>query len=138
MQQRLGMTTAGLDRILLRELFFQRLSTSVGMVLTSIGETNLCKLAELADRLMAVPPSAVSAVLAEPATPDQLQENRAEISHLTDAVAALRASDSRPSSQGNTPRPQQRFCCYHRTYSKAARNCVPPCEHSLGNGRRRH
>ncbi|KAG0414917.1 hypothetical protein HPB47_007915 [Ixodes persulcatus] len=96
MQQLLGTMTAGLDSILLRELFFQRHPTSVPMVLTSVGETNLCKLAELADRLMAVPPSAVSAVQAEPATPDQLQEIRAEISHLTDTIAALRASDSRP------------------------------------------
>ncbi|KAG0442013.1 hypothetical protein HPB47_015797, partial [Ixodes persulcatus] len=53
--------------------------------------------------LMAVPPSAVSAMPAEPDTPDQLQEIQAEISHLTDTIAALRTSDSRSSSQGNTP-----------------------------------
>ncbi|KAG0425484.1 hypothetical protein HPB47_027355 [Ixodes persulcatus] len=80
-------------------LIRRRLPTSVRMVLTSVGETNLCELAEFADRLMAVPPSAVSAVQAEPATPDQLQEIRVEISHLTVMVVALRASASRLSSQ---------------------------------------
>ncbi|CAN7945714.1 unnamed protein product, partial [Ixodes pacificus] len=92
MQQLLGTRTTDLDSIMLRELFLQRLPTNVRMVLISAGETNLSKLAELADRLMAVPSSSVSAVQAEPATSDQLQDIRDEISRLTVTVAALQES----------------------------------------------
>ncbi|KAG0434705.1 hypothetical protein HPB47_018931 [Ixodes persulcatus] len=74
MQQLFGTWTTDLDSIMFRELFFQRLPTDVRMVLISAGETNLSKLAELADRLMAVPSSSISAVQAEPATSGQLQD----------------------------------------------------------------
>ncbi|XP_042150451.1 uncharacterized protein LOC121838328 [Ixodes scapularis] len=90
-----------------RELFLQRLPTNVRIILISAGETNLSKLAELADRLMAVPSSSVSAVQAEPATSDQLQDIRDEISRLTATVAALQESVSHPSNQSTKPRPQQ-------------------------------
>lgn len=140
MQQLLGTRTTDLDSIMLRELFLQRLPTNVRMVLISAGETNLSKLAELADRLMAVPSSSVSAVQPEPATSDQLQDIRDEISRLTATVAVLQESVSHPSNQSTKPRQQQqqKVCWYHRKYGNAARNCVPPCEHSSGNGRGRH
>ncbi|KAG0414988.1 hypothetical protein HPB47_007844 [Ixodes persulcatus] len=107
MQQLLGTRTTDLDSIMLRELFLQRLPTNVRMVLISAGEANLPKLAELADRLMAVPSSSVSAVQAEPATSDQLQDIRDEISLLAVTVAALQESVSHPSNQSTKPRPQQ-------------------------------
>ncbi|KAG0414160.1 hypothetical protein HPB47_008683 [Ixodes persulcatus] len=99
MQQLLGTRTTDLDSIRLRDLFLQRLPTNVRMILISVGETNLSKLAELADWLMAVPSSPASAVQAEPATSDQLQEIRDEISRLAVTVAALQESVSHPSNQ---------------------------------------
>ncbi|KAG0417414.1 hypothetical protein HPB47_005617 [Ixodes persulcatus] len=91
MQQLLGSTAAGLDSLLLREIFLQRLPSNVRMVLTSTGEKDLSKLAERADALMAVATPSVATVQAEPAQPDQLHELRAEISRLANTVAALRA-----------------------------------------------
>lgn len=139
MQQLLGSTAVGLDSLLLREIFLQRLPTSVRMVLTSTGEKDLSKMAEVADALMAVATPSVGAVQAEPPPPDQLQEIRMEISRLASTVAALQTSSSRPPSQGSTTRSHQqhKVCWYHRKYGNAARNCVPPCEHA-GNARGQH
>ncbi|KAG0437022.1 hypothetical protein HPB47_017642 [Ixodes persulcatus] len=95
MQQLLGSTAAGLDSLLLREIFLQRLPSNVRMVLTSTGEKDLSKLAERADALMAVATPSVATVQAEPAQPDQLHELRAEISRLANTVAALRAASVR-------------------------------------------
>ncbi|CAN7993850.1 unnamed protein product, partial [Ixodes hexagonus] len=129
MQQLLGSTASGLDSLLLREIFLQRLPTSVRMVVISTGEKDLLKLAELADALMAVATPSVAAVQAEPTQPDQLHEIRAEISRLASTVAALQASGSHAPGRSATPRPQQtqKVCWYHRKYGNAARNCVPPC-----------
>lgn len=139
MQQLLGSTAAGLDSLLLREIFLQRLPSNVRMVLTSTGEKDLSKLAERADALMAVATPSVATVQAEPAQPDQLHELRAEISRLANTVAALRAGGAHPPNRSAKPEPQQsqKVCWYHRRYGNAARNCVPPCEHS-GNGRGQH
>ncbi|KAG0424443.1 hypothetical protein HPB47_028380 [Ixodes persulcatus] len=135
MQQLLGTRTTDIDSIMLRELFLQRLPTNMGMILISAGERNRSKLAELADRLMAVPSSSVAAVQAEPATYDQLEDIRDEIFHLAVTVAALQESVSNLSNQTTKTRPQQqqKVCRYHRKYGNAARNCLPPWEHSEGD-----
>ncbi|KAM7306540.1 hypothetical protein ISCGN_010243 [Ixodes scapularis] len=132
-------TAAGLDSLLLRKIFLQRLPSSVRMVLISTGEKDLSKLAERADALMAVATPSVAGVQAEPTQPDQLHELRAEISHLANTVAALQAPGVHPPNRSAKPEPQrsQNICWYHRKYGNAARNCVPPCEHS-GNGRGQH
>ncbi|KAG0433083.1 hypothetical protein HPB47_020234 [Ixodes persulcatus] len=88
MQQLLGSTAAGLDSLLLREIFLQRLPSN--------RRTYISKLAERADALMAVATPSVATVQAEPAQPDQLHELRAEISRLANTVAALRAGGAHP------------------------------------------
>ncbi|XP_075526581.1 uncharacterized protein LOC142558317 [Dermacentor variabilis] len=62
MQQLAGDATAS-DGRLVRELFLQRLPTSVRIGLTASGDTDLAKMAELADKLMAV---AVPTVASDP------------------------------------------------------------------------
>ncbi|KAH6927907.1 hypothetical protein HPB50_009840 [Hyalomma asiaticum] len=53
MQQRAG-STESLDSNLVRELFVQRLPVTVRIGVTASGEMDIFKIAELADRLMAV------------------------------------------------------------------------------------
>ncbi|XP_077485401.1 uncharacterized protein LOC144095600 [Amblyomma americanum] len=91
MQQLAGGTTAS-DGRLVRELFLQRLPTSVRIGLTASGERDLAKLAELADKLMAVAVPTVTSVHADAPSADSLQEMREKISRLADAVAALHSS----------------------------------------------
>ncbi|XP_065297941.1 uncharacterized protein [Dermacentor albipictus] len=124
MQQLAGDATAS-DGRLVRELFLRSLPTSVRIGLTASGETDLAKMAELADKLMA--PSANS-----------LQEMREELSRLADTVAALHSSGNQRPRQRTASQPQQRrVCWYHRKFCNAARNCVSPCENS-GNAPGQH
>lgn len=138
MQQLLGSKVDGLDSLLLREIFLQKIPPNVGMVMTASNENDLSKLAELADKLMAVASTSVAAVASEPSPHEQLKEMKNEISRLVDSVAALHTA-SRSTSQGasQSPTKRQKICWYHRKFGNAARKCVPPCELS-GNapGRR--
>ncbi|XP_037579866.1 uncharacterized protein LOC119462607 [Dermacentor silvarum] len=138
MQQLLGSKVDGLDSLLLREIFLQKIPPNVRMVMTASNENDLSKLAELADKLVAVAPTSVAAVTSDPSPHEQLQEMKKEISRLVDSVAALHTA-SRSTSRGapQSPTKRQKLCWYHRKFGNAARKCVPPCELS-GNapGRR--
>lgn len=136
MQQLLGDKGDGLDSLLLREIFLQKIPPNVRMVLTASNEDDLAKLAELADKIIAVAPTSVAAITSIPSPHEELQEMKNEISRLVDSVAVLHtASTSQSASQARTKR--QNLCWYHRKFGNAARKCVPPCELS-GNapGRR--
>ncbi|XP_075527131.1 uncharacterized protein LOC142559417 [Dermacentor variabilis] len=91
MQQLAGGATAS-DGRLVRELFLQRLPTCVRIGLTAWGETDLAKMAELADKLMADAVLTVASVHAGAPSANSLQEMREEISRLADTVAALHSS----------------------------------------------
>ncbi|KAH6948183.1 hypothetical protein HPB50_023133 [Hyalomma asiaticum] len=99
------------------------------------GETDIYKIAELADRLMAVTTPALATVLAEASPYPTLLEIRKEFSRLANTIAALQASESQ-----RTPRraaQHQHLCWYHRKFRGTARKCVPPCEKS-GNAPSQH
>ncbi|XP_077492230.1 uncharacterized protein LOC144103365 [Amblyomma americanum] len=99
--------------------------------LTASGETDLAKMAELADKLMAVAVPTVASVHADAPSANSLQEMREEISRLADTVAALHSSGNQRTRQRTASQPQQRrVCWYHRKFGNAARNCVSPCENA--------
>ncbi|KAH6921092.1 hypothetical protein HPB50_027920 [Hyalomma asiaticum] len=77
--QQLAGSAASLDSHLVRELFLQRLPVTVRIGVTGSGETYISKIAELADRLMAVTTPAVATVLAEASPSPVLLEIREEI-----------------------------------------------------------
>nr|XP_050040351.1 uncharacterized protein LOC126537200 [Dermacentor andersoni] len=138
MQQSLGSKVDGLDSLLLREIFLQKIPPNVRMVMTASNENDLSKLAELADKLMAVAPTSVAAVTSEPSPHEQLREMKNDISRLVDSVAAVHtASRSTSQSATQSPMKRQKLCWYHRKFGNATRKCVLPCELS-GNapGRR--
>ncbi|XP_072141285.1 uncharacterized protein [Dermacentor andersoni] len=137
MQQLAGDATAS-DGRLVRELFLQGLPTSVRIGLTASGETDLAKMAELADKLMAVAVPTVASVHADAPSANSLQEMREEITRLADTMAALHSSGNQRPRQRTASQPQQRrVCWYHRKFGNAARNCVSPCENS-GNAPGQH
>ncbi|KAH6944697.1 hypothetical protein HPB50_004548 [Hyalomma asiaticum] len=112
-----------------------RLPVTVRMGVTAYGETDIFKIAELADRLMAVTTPIVATVFAEASPSPALLENREEISRLADTITALQASESQ-----RTPRraaQHRQLCWYHRKFGDTARNCVLPCEKS-GNDTSQH
>nr|XP_054920602.1 uncharacterized protein LOC129381617 [Dermacentor andersoni] len=112
MQQLAGDATAS-DGRLVRELFLQGLPTSVRIGLTASGETDLAKMAELADKLMAVAVPTVASVHADAPSANSLQEMREEITRLADTMAALHSSGNQRPRQRTASQPQQRRVCCH-------------------------
>ncbi|XP_075559959.1 uncharacterized protein LOC142591520 [Dermacentor variabilis] len=94
MQQLLGSKIDGLDSLLLREIFLQKIPRNFRMVMTASNENDLSRLAELAHKLMAVAATSVAAVTSEPSPLEQLQEVKNVISRLVDSVAALHTASA--------------------------------------------
>ena len=135
MQQLLGDKAGTTDASFLRELFLQRLSPNVRMVLASSDTTDLEKLAQLADKIVEV---------ATPST-SEIDHLRAEIAEIKRIVESLHipSRPRRSSSRGRTSRSSRattpvddttdRLCWYHRRFGDQARKCQPPCSKSSGN-----
>lgn len=141
MQLLRGETTNSVDGALFRELFLQKLPSSVRLVVEASEKKDLPAVAELADRLVAITTPTSLAAVQEQRAQDELQQMRADISRLTETLSALRTSrTAQDASEPNTSvsQPQrQNICWYHRRFGNAARNCVPPCARS-GNDRGEH
>lgn len=152
LQQLLGEKAPTFDVALLRELFLQRLPTSVRMVLAAAAGLNIEDLAKLADSVMEVAVPSIAQVqnqsgLSLPTTPpvgavtpacdvnDLREEFHREIGRLSTQIAALTHRTSagqrpRSSSRQSRPRhpsPSRGTCWYHRTFGTKAKKCVPPC-----------
>ncbi len=91
------------DESFLRELFLQRrLPPSVTMVLASTPDsTGLDTLAELADKVIAVPtpPGIIASVASSPTITAEVEHLRTEVSRLEKLVKKLAHSPSRPASR---------------------------------------
>ena len=94
MRQLLEDVVADADRPLLRELFLQRLPTTVRMVLASTAtDTSLEAIAQLADRVMDVAPPTLAALSPSLPPQDEVKALRTELSQLRELVTSL---SSRP------------------------------------------
>ena len=144
MQQLLGDSGPPPDSAFVRQLFLQRLPSSVRMVLASSSSTlSLPQLAELADKILEVstPPAVSSISQQDTSEMKQLTENLSRlISTLDGSLQRFRESTSRHSrassrSPSNQRSPRSRsaspsLCWYHRTFGSNARKCKPPCARS--------
>ena len=143
MRQLLGDGATEAEGPLLRELFMQRLPSSVRMVLaSSVKDTSLEEIAELADKIIDVAPPNVSAVT--PPTTDTVEDLRVEVTRLKELISTLSSRSRSPRPRSPSPRhrqPQWRspplspppptsLCWYHRRFGDRARNCTPPCTKS--------
>lgn len=144
--------TAHVSDKLLRQIWLQRLPSSVSAILTSQSTLDLVALADLADRILEVAPAPVPAVLAvqstQPPPPDSANPWYARLSELSAQVAALVSlnktnqdrrsrsrtrSESRPRSysrpplRSSSPSHNNEVCWYHARYGADARKCANPC-----------
>ena len=154
LQQLLGERATTIDNTFLRELFLQRLPSSVKMVLASTPNTvSLENLAEIADKIMEVAPPTptVGAVQLEqaPQFTSELQHLRSEVARLEDLIKSLttnrrprrsptpnrprpttpinRPRPTTPTNPGNQPVDTDTLCWYHQRYGEAAQRCRKPC-----------
>lgn len=131
--QRLVGSVIDLNSTSLCEIFLQSLPGNVRVVLATVAEKDLGKMATIADTIMAAAnPSAsvanVQVASASAPSSNKFLELREEIVRLTETVAALQARTSRPLEQ-RSALPQQlrlRWCWYQRKHSDAAR-CPVRC-----------
>ena len=138
---------------LLRELFLQKLTSNVRMVLAPADSTtSLDKLAEMADRVMEVSTPTVAALNTPSALSllKELESLRMEVHQPQDRMRSLSrpSRDSRrrsPTPAGLPPRrspspsrqPDHSICWYHQRFGDAATKCRPPCNIGL-NDQARH
>ena len=144
MRQLLGDTPTDSDGRLLRELFLQRLPSNVRVVLAFVdADRTLEEIAQLADKIVDIAPSTVSALTPSTAVGDAIDSLRSEVDRLTRLVSTLARErspqTSRPRSspslrhvqrRSRTPPPSAGLCWYHTRFGDKARNCTPPCSRS--------
>ncbi|XP_037501443.1 uncharacterized protein LOC119375336 [Rhipicephalus sanguineus] len=148
LHQLLGDKATSFDQDLLRELFLQRLPSTVRMVLAAAADMSLEKLAQLADTVMEFDSPTMSAIAttctseaSRPSPPDlqALRDDfRSQIEQLSAQIATLSArsrSSSRRRSSSQPPHAGE--CWYHRTFGEAARKCSSLCTFS-GNAPTHH
>ena len=135
------------DSAFVRQLFLQRLPSTVRMVLASSSSIlSLPQLAELADKILEVstPPAVTSISQQDTSEMKQLTENLSRlISTLDGSLQRFRESTSRYSRSSRSPSSQRSprsrssspsLCWYHRTFGSNPRKCKSPCAWSqLGN-----
>ncbi|XP_072933293.1 uncharacterized protein [Epargyreus clarus] len=140
------------DDVLLT-LWSGRLPHSLQTVIASQPKLSLDELAELADRVHAIAPSApynhVASTSSSQAPPSRVDELGHEICALSKQVAKLTAyvyrnprTRSRSRSQGNRHRSKSRnrqppldhpHCWYHYNFGANAKKCSEPCQFKSGN-----
>ena len=139
MQQLLGGTAPGLpDSSFIRELFLQRLPSSVRMVLASTRrDTSVEELAQIADKIMEVATPSISAVTTTPLQLDaEMEQLRSEVTHLANLVKSLTQRRRSPSPNRRHRQPTtdcNDLCWYHQRFGDSAHKCIEPCSKS-GNG----
>jgi hypothetical protein len=136
MKQLLGEKAATADNAFIRELFLQRLSPNVRMVLASAGSSQtLEELADLADKITEVSAPEVNQVNTQLSS--DFQQLRSEISDLKALFKSKQPSfnrrfPSRPPRRSSSPAPHKRplppnLCWYHQRFGEDAKKCQPPC-----------
>ena len=128
-----------IDNSLLRELFLQRLSSNVQMILASADDMDIGKLTEMADRIMDAGTPTVTAV--STSTEDDHirkifhkevnKQHRSRPRSLSNSNRESRnRSRRRFTSRGrsfNRQVKQNDVCWYHMQFDENARKCRPPC-----------
>ena len=141
----LGDTPTDSDGRLFRELFLQRLPSNVRVVLAFVdANRTLEEIAQLADKIVDIAPSTVSALTPSTAVGDAIDSLRSEVDRLTRLVSTLARERSPPQTsrprsspslrrvqrRSRTPPPSAGLCWYHARFGDKARNCTPPCSRS--------
>ncbi|XP_037520524.1 uncharacterized protein LOC119397157 [Rhipicephalus sanguineus] len=146
MRQLLGEHAVSAHSELLRELFLQRLSQPIRLVLAAAGDISLDRLAELAHQVHVVTSPPVNAVL--PPAGAAISRLKVRTDELAASIAALRnpLQETRSPRSGRRALPRTREAqspsppplgWYHRRFRHRAATCTPPCSWQ-GNACRDH
>uniref|UniRef100_A0A1X7UNL9 Uncharacterized protein n=1 Tax=Amphimedon queenslandica TaxID=400682 RepID=A0A1X7UNL9_AMPQE len=142
MKQLLGDKAASTDPSFVRELFLQRLSAKVSMVLASTNESeDLEALATLADRVVEVATPHISNIETDQLS-SEMEQLRTEIVSLKSMEKSLSHSSfprQKSPQKHCTPSPGppnkgSSVCWYHSRYGKKAAKCNQPCSWEQKNG----
>lgn len=147
MKQLLGDKYQSFDSDLFKQLFYQRLPSSIQRSLFSVkDELQPDAIAKLADDFMATLPgsqaSSVSSVA--PQHTDQLAQLTKQVSLLAMEVTSLQKRlQDHQRSRSSTPHRRQRrsrsrspgLCWYHNKFGDKALKCAAPCTHKASNSK---
>lgn len=138
MKQLLADKYHSFDAELFKQLFYQRLPSSIQRSLFSVKDSlDTDAIATLADDYMATLPTYQASSVSSPDS--QLAQLTRLVTQLTSEVATLKLQlQRRPRSRSSTPRhrrPSSRskspgLCWYHRTFGEKALKCLAPCTSS--------
>lgn len=130
----------------IKTVWTSRLPGNIQIVVASQPESSLSALADLADKVHDLVPSAPQ-VAATDAEPNSIAEKLSkEIAELSRQVKALSTRDSRSRSRNRNQRGRsntrsqsnyKRYptCIFHHRYGDKARRCLKPCDYQSGSGK---
>ena len=135
MKQLLADKYQSFDAELFKQLFYQRLPSSIQRSLFSVKDNlSADAIATLADDYMATLPPSQASSISVSSHDSQLTQLTQLVSRLTSDMAALKLQlQDRSRSRSSTPRRRRSrsrspgVCWYHRTFGDKALKCVPPC-----------
>ncbi|XP_075744138.1 uncharacterized protein LOC142802939 [Rhipicephalus microplus] len=149
MRHLIGDHSAALDASIVRELFLQRLTNQVRIILS----VSLESLARMADKIMNIGAPSISAIerpwestLSAPVRDDcldRLLQVKEEVKHKVTELSMLKvdhrhnASRQRCQSHDRSPSLPRGVCLYHNQYGARARQCKKPCQ-LAGNAQATH
>lgn len=117
---------------LLKMLFLQRMPVTIRPVLT-ISDGTLAKLAEMADKMIESPQSAM--VSTSSGTNFEMEQVKEQLEVLSAELRRIRngsyiQSERRRSRSGSRPRNDTQMCWYHAKYGQQAQRCKQPCSYN--------
>ncbi|KAF6203052.1 hypothetical protein GE061_003465 [Apolygus lucorum] len=140
---------------IVKTIWIKRLPTSIQQNLMTAGESDINKLAALADRLIALERPSVAALNTSTdlsTLKDQVDNLTKELRRLTSSRQRVYSRDrsssrhrdrsiDKPREKGPTREfrrqrdltPHSTSCYYHRRFGDKAKKCVPPCSHQQEN-----
>lgn len=132
--------TVQIQDSLLRRLWMRGLPASVQAILSVQAETDIAKLAILADKVVEVVPTTPAVCATTASNPLTTLESRLDdVMRQVAAIAASAGRESRPRSRSRSrsrprsPSPNSDLCFYHYNFKGKARKCLKPCSWT-GNG----
>lgn len=131
MQQLLGAQFESFDKSLLKELFLQKLPSSVQRVLASMPPaTAIDQLAETADRVSDIETASVATVHARTDS-DRLSKLEAQVAELLQLMRARKSPTPHRHGRASSQRPKSptrsNMCFFHEKFGTSARKCQKPC-----------
>lgn len=145
MQQLLGDKASTIDKSILKEIFVQRLSSNVRIILATLNEEmSLESQAEIADKIMEISPNLYFSNTEEMninntnkacSCQKDISRLSKEILELGEKINTIKTqfNTSRRFARNRSPSISSKYCYYHKRFGSQAHRCISPCEWSSEN-----